>query len=106
VGGKLQAGGQAQFWVRDYGPGISPEDQARLFTPFSQLGHGHQESHGLGLSIVRRIVEKLGGQVGVESDGLPGHGSLFFFTLASAPGASSAYPDRRESRLETHPHCS
>lgn len=85
VGGEILVDGQARFWVRDYGPGIPPEDQAGLFTPFTQLGHGYKESHGLGLSIVRRIVENLGGEVGVESDGLPGHGSLFFFTLAAAP---------------------
>jgi signal transduction histidine kinase len=41
-----------------------------------------------GLSIARRIVEKLGGQVGVESDGVPGQGSVFSFTLpvAADPG--------------------
>ncbi|HID64984.1 MAG TPA: ATP-binding protein [Anaerolineae bacterium] len=70
------------FWVRDNGSGLTPEEQARLFAPFTQLGQARTKGQGLGLSIVRRIVEKLGGQVGVESE--VGQGSVFTFTL---PGA-------------------
>jgi len=70
-----------RFWVRDNGPGIPLEDQAQLFTPFTQLHRVRAKGFGLGLSIVRRIVEKLGGQVGVESE--VGRGSTFFFTLPS-----------------------
>jgi len=81
--GSTLVAGQARFWVRDYGPGIAAEEQARLFTPFTQLTRVQATGYGLGLSIVRRIVDKLGGQVGVESDGVPGHGSLFYFTLPS-----------------------
>jgi signal transduction histidine kinase len=44
----------------------------------------------LGLSIVRRIVEKLGGQVGVESEGIEGQGSLFFFSLPAAKAEQPA----------------
>jgi two-component system sensor histidine kinase/response regulator len=78
--------GMVRFWVRDNGQGLTPEDQARLFTPFTRLDQARAKGHGLGLSIVRRIVEKLGGQVGIESAGVPGHGSTFFFTL---PGVAS-----------------
>jgi signal transduction histidine kinase len=78
VGGD-NANGMARFWVRDEGPGLSAEDQAKLFRPFTQLNQVRTKGHGLGLSIVRRIVEKLGGQVGVESE--PGQGALFYFTL-------------------------
>lgn len=42
--------------------------------------------HGLGLSIVRRIVEKLGGEVGVENAGVPGTGCTFYFTLPRDDG--------------------
>jgi two-component system, sensor histidine kinase and response regulator len=79
-----EGGGMMRFWVHDNGQGVTPEDQARLFTPFTRLDQARAKGHGLGLSIVRRIVEKLGGQVGVESNGVPGQGSTFFFTL---PGA-------------------
>ena len=71
-----------RFWVRDNGTGIPPEQQARLFTPFTRLAQARATGHGLGLSIVQRIVEKLGGQVGVESQ--PGQGSLFSFTLPTS----------------------
>jgi signal transduction histidine kinase len=73
-----------RFWVRDYGIGVTPADQVRLFTPFTRLDQVRARGHGLGLSIVRRIVEKLGGDVGVKSDGVPGHGSEFSFTLPAA----------------------
>jgi signal transduction histidine kinase len=88
LGGEALANGQVRFWVRDYGPGISMEDQARLFTPFTQLDHELGEGHGLGLSIVRRIVDKLGGQAGVEST--VGQGSLFYFTLPAASGPAGS----------------
>lgn len=73
--------GMVRFWVQDNGPGLTPEEQSLLFTPFTRLS-SQQEGHGLGLAIVKRIVEKLGGQVGVESE--PGRGSRFTFTLPMA----------------------
>jgi PAS domain S-box-containing protein len=81
LGAAVQPDGMVRFWVGDNGPGLTPEEQARLFVPFTQLAQLRVRGYGLGLSIVRRIVNKLGGQVGVESDGVPGRGSLFFFTL-------------------------
>jgi two-component system sensor histidine kinase/response regulator len=83
-------GGMVRFWARDNGVGISPQDQARLFAPFERLGQVRVKGHGLGLSIVRRIVEKLGGQVGVESAGVPGQGSVFFFTLPGIVGNTNS----------------
>jgi signal transduction histidine kinase/CheY-like chemotaxis protein len=71
--------GSVRFWVQDNGPGIHPDDQARLFTPFVRLAQNHADGHGLGLSIVQRIVEKCNGRVGVES--VPGGGSTFWFEL-------------------------
>jgi two-component system sensor histidine kinase/response regulator len=71
--------GDVRFWVRDNGDGLTPEEQGRLFTPFTRLDRARAKGHGLGLSIARRIVNKLGGQVGVESK--VGAGSTFWFTL-------------------------
>ena len=68
-----------RFWVRDNGAGLTLEAQKRLFAEFTRLDKVRAEGHGLGLSIVRRIIEKLGGEVGVESE--PGQGSVFYFTL-------------------------
>jgi PAS domain S-box-containing protein len=85
LGATVQKDGWVRFWIRDDGPGLTPEEQARLFSPFTRLGQAHIKGHGLGLSIVRRIVEKLGGQVGVESE--VGQGSVFSFTL---PGDSQS----------------
>ncbi|MCB8946274.1 MAG: PAS domain S-box protein [Ardenticatenaceae bacterium] len=72
-----------RFEVTDNGHGMTVEEQGRLFRPFERLEQlGKIEGHGLGLSIVRRIAEKLGGQVGVESQ--PGQGSTFYFILPAA----------------------
>ena len=81
LGATERADGQVYFWVRDNGPGLALSEQIRLFTPFTRLNRVQAPGHGLGLSIVRRIVEKLGGQVGVESSGAAGEGSTFSFTL-------------------------
>jgi two-component system sensor histidine kinase/response regulator len=78
-GGKAKGGRMVCFWVRDNGPGLTAEEQARLFTPFTRLDQVRTKGHGLGLSIARRTVEKLGGQVGVQSQ--VGCGSVFTFTL-------------------------
>lgn len=73
---------RVRFWVRDNGDGIPAEEQPALFQPFSRLKAPGVEGHGLGLSIVRRIVEKLGGEVRVESQ--LGEGSEFSFILPLA----------------------
>ena len=82
LGAALEPDGMACYWVRDHGPGITPETQSRLFAPFTHLNQVRPRGHGLGLSIVRRIVEKLGGQVGLKSQ--MGEGSTFYFTLPVA----------------------
>lgn len=88
LGATLQPNNQICFWVRDNGAGLSQEEQAQLFAPFTRLDGSNAKGHGVGLSIVRRIVEKLGGLVGVESKG-SGHGSTFFFILATDNSANT-----------------
>jgi signal transduction histidine kinase len=75
--------GCVRFWVRDNGRGLTEEEQERLFREFTRLESASADGHGLGLSIVRRIVNKLGGEVGVES--AEGRGSVFSFTLPAVP---------------------
>ncbi len=82
--------------VQDSGPGIAPEDQPRLFSAFQQLDAGPGKRHegtGLGLALVKRIVEAQGGRVGVSSR--LGEGSLFFVELplrSAHPGSAEARP--------------
>lgn len=83
LGADKQKDEYVQFWIQDNGPGLTPDEQIQLFTPFTRLNQVRLKGHGLGLSIVRRIVERLGGQVGVESNNLPGKGCKFWFTLPS-----------------------
>jgi PAS domain S-box-containing protein len=79
-----------QFSVTDTGPGIDPKYHDRIFQIFQTLHARDQfESTGIGLALVKKIVEFCGGQVGVES--AVGQGCTFWFTLpkaAAAPGAS------------------
>lgn len=84
LGGAVQPDGQVRFWVRDNGAGVAPAEQARLFEAYYRPTHTLKGGHGLGLSIVKRIVERLGGTVGMDSSGVPGEGSTFYFTLPTA----------------------
>jgi signal transduction histidine kinase len=68
-----------RFWVRDNGEGLSEAQRSKLFTPFTRLHTSRAKGHGLGLTIVRRIVTRLGGEVGMEP--VAAGGSRFWFTL-------------------------
>ncbi|MFN8595288.1 MAG: PAS domain-containing sensor histidine kinase [Anaerolineae bacterium] len=74
-------GNTVRFWVKDDGHGVPAEEREKLFTPFVQLSTMRATGHGLGLSIVRQIVEKMGGTVDCQSSE---RGSVFSFTLPAA----------------------
>jgi PAS domain S-box-containing protein len=79
---KLGTSRQIVVAVFDTGPGIAPEDQEKIFEPFSQVDSAavrRSGGSGLGLSISRHLVELHGGQIWVDS--IPGEGSTFAFTL-------------------------
>lgn len=82
LGSTMMSDGMVKIWVQDNGIGISPEDQRRLFVPHTRLHQMKVSGEGLGLSIVRRIIERCNGRVGVESE--PDKGSTFWFTLPLA----------------------
>ena len=72
------------FWVSDNGEGIAPEDHERIFQVFQRAHTGTpQDGTGVGLTIAKRIVDRHGGRIWVESE--PGRGARFCFTLPKRP---------------------
>ena len=113
TGGRLQvrlrrAGGHARLTVSDSGEGIDPEVLRHIFEPFQQADTSTRRTHqglGLGLAIVRQLVEAHGGRVHAESAGL-GQGSTFVVELpivavrASLSGGPPERPGRGGARLD------
>jgi len=81
---KLAGNGMLRIGVVDTGPGIAPELQSQLFQPFARLDADNKciDGTGIGLAISKRMVELMGGRIGVESE--PGHGSEFWIELRLA----------------------
>lgn len=77
--GTAQKEGESAFFVRDNGIGIDPKFQDRVFNLFEKLDP-KSEGNGIGLAIVRRVIEVHGGRIWVESEG-EGKGTTFWFTL-------------------------
>jgi len=76
----IQDGHRYDFSIEDTGPGISEEGRRRLFQPFQQAEEGGRKGGtGLGLTISKRQIELMGGELGLETE--PGEGSRFFFSL-------------------------
>ena len=80
------AGGKAEFVVRDNGAGFDMAHAEPLFQPFRRLhGQGEFEGTGIGLVIVRRVVERHGGSV--RAEGRVGAGAAFYFSLPAEADA-------------------
>jgi signal transduction histidine kinase len=95
---------EGQTWVEilvsDQGPGLSPEDKAQAFGLFQRLSAqptGGEFSTGLGLSIVKQMVELHGGRIWIESEW--GHGATFGFEIPLRTGPRQATTDQKAPDL-------
>jgi PAS domain S-box-containing protein len=92
-------GDRLRILVHDTGPGISPEVQDRLFTPFERLGAdaNGEEGTGMGLALSKRLVEAMSGTIGFDSE--PGHGTTFWVELAVTEAPIERYERESEGAL-------
>ncbi len=95
VGCAAGAAGRVRISFRDTGWGLSAEQMAQLFQPFNRLGQeaGTEEGTGIGLVVCKRLVELMGGAIGVEST--VGKGSVFWIELNTATPSQRAPMDQQ-----------
>ena len=92
-------GDEATLTVRDTGRGLTEAQIAQLFEPFNRFGVEHEgiEGTGIGLTIVKTLIDSMGGRIAVASE--PGSGTVFEVTLPAATAAAAF----AASSIETHP---
>ena len=95
--------GHIRVSIRDTGGGLAPEKLAQLFQPFNRLGqeNGVEEGTGIGLVVAKRLVELMGGVIGVES--AVGVGSVFWFELLAIAGPHLSEVDSEAEALAQQP---
>jgi signal transduction histidine kinase len=93
--------GLAVYFVKDNGLGIPESLQGKVFVAFQRLHPAAAPGEGIGLALVRRVVERLGGKIWLESK--PGEGSTFYVALPSLPLSSAAEPAKLEPAANTIP---
>ena len=103
------APGRLRICVEDTGEGVSPENLSQLFQPFNRLGHAVSatEGTGIGLMMTKRLIELMGGSIGVES--VEGKGSVFRIELNLADEPQAATPDAQSAsvvRMQAEPAAS
>ena len=89
---RVSAERQNSFWVfsvSDNGPGIAPQYHSLIFEPFKRLHGADRPGSGIGLAFCRKIIEREGGKIWVESE--EGKGAIFRFTLPAVENKSSAF---------------
>lgn len=89
------------FAIKDTGMGIQPEHFHQIFQPFNQIdGTLNRQYHGTGLGLVisKRLCELMWGRIWVESEGIDGCGSTFYFTMQTEDASTSKQADASVSR--------
>jgi signal transduction histidine kinase len=103
--GVIEVGGEAggpmsAYWVRDNGVGIAQAARPRLFQVFQRFNPEMAPGEGMGLAIVKRVVERHHGQIRAESE--EGAGTTFHFSLPAPGGASGIDHGKRAPRDDSH----